>query len=232
MKTLSSIFLASALLAAPSSAATIDVSPVNSSSVFADENGQNKWYVATSIMVGARSFNNVAAGVFRVEGTDENNVISQFLAFCLQPLEHLTLPKTHTINDPFAPDVSASLQALASNAWDLVTDRVSAGAFQMAAWEIVSENGAYDVHSGNFKVTSNRTRSNQAEATAQSWLDNIADNTWVASGNGFQILTAAGTQDLLTNVENPAPVPLPASGLLLLAGLGGAGAVAAKRRKR
>ena len=231
--------VALALLAAPAQASTIDVSKVNTGgSVFGDENNANKWYVGTSFMVGTESRNNVGAGVFRVKGKDENGFIENFLAFCLQPLEYLTLPKLHTIENPYVGATSDALQALAANAWSLVTDSVSAGAFQMAAWEIVSETDTvqggsdidYQIQSGFFKITGTGGQSNLAETTAQDWLNLITADTWTGSSDGFRILTANGTQDLLTNVENPAPVPLPASGLLLLAGLAGAGAFA-KRRK-
>ncbi len=231
---IASAALAVTLLAAPVYAATVDVSPVNSKSVFADRNGQNKWYVGTSFMVGNKAVNNVAAGAFRVEGKvtgpDEHGFMRDFLAFCLQPLERLTLPKTHTVNNPFSATVSSDLQALASNAWGRVTNSKTAGAFQLAVWEIVTESGAYNIQSGDFKVTSNRGDSNAAEALAQTWLNNISSADWTASGNGFQILTASGTQDLLTNVESPSPVPLPATGWMLIASLAGAG-YAAKRKK-
>lgn len=227
-----------ALTASFAQAATMDVAAVNSSSVFKDANGQNVWAVGTSFSVGTQSVN-AGAGVFRVTGTDENNVMSNFLAFCLQPLESLTLPKSHLIDNPFAQAVSDNLQALATNAWGLVTSKNTAAAFQMAAWEITTETAsAFDIDDGFFKITGNGTASNNAEGLAQTWLDYIADDTWSAGTDMYRILTASGTQDLLTNViEQPvapppstSPVPVPASGLLLIGGLLGAGFVARRRK--
>ncbi|MCY4335654.1 MAG: VPLPA-CTERM sorting domain-containing protein [Litoreibacter sp.] len=229
MKTLTMTAIAAALLASPALSATVDVSKQNSSNVFADANGANKWYVAMSFDVGNQSFNNVGAGAFRVTTEDENGFLQDLLAFCLQPLEVLTLPKEHKIENPFIGATSDAVQALAANAWDLVTDAKSAGAFQMAVWEITTETNAYDIQSGTFKITSNGAGSNGAETLAQSWLDNITNGVWSAGSDDFMILTADGTQDLLTNTL--APIPLPASGLLLLGGLAGAGAMAKRRKK-
>jgi len=87
----------------------------------------------------------------------------------------------------------------------------------------------YDINDGHFAIIKQSAASNLAEGIAQGWLNNIENDTWTDNGDSFVILNAAGTQDLLTNV---AAVPLPASGLLLLGGLFGAGAVARRKRKQ
>lgn len=221
-------------------AASINVAAVSEASVFYDENNQNAWYKATSFDVGTQSVNNVGAGVFRVSGTDDAGIVENFLAFCLQPLEALTLPKTHLINNPFTQAIATNLNALATNAWALVDSSKTAAAFQMAAWEITTETAGADylINDGFFKITGDSNGSNDAEDLAQDWLNKITNAEWTSGNDAYRILTAAGTQDLLTNIiedpNGPPPnqtvVPLPASGMLLLGGLLGAGFMARRRK--
>ena len=216
------------LIAAPTMASTINVSKVDSST-FGDENGDDQWKIITSYAVDDVQQGAVYAGAFRLE-SDAPGSLSAFLAFCLQPLENLTLPKAHHVGSLFDASVTEKLNILAQNSWDLVTDSISAGAFQLAAWELATEDtGVYDIDDGHFKITYNSDASNDAEAQAQIWLDNITNDVWTDNGEEFVILNAEGTQDLLTNV---AAVPLPASGLLLLGGLFGAGAVARRKARK
>lgn len=192
---------------------------------------------------------NAAAGVFRLKFTeDDGATFENFLAFCLQPLEWLTLPKTHTETTTLAQGVLDDLNALASNLWgelngidgsstpeEIAAGKNTAAAMQMAVWEIANETGAYDITSGYFKIngTDVISASTTAAFTAQSYLDKITSGEWTAGSDKFRIFSADGTQDLLTNLpdfDDPdvGEVPLPASGLLLLAGLG---AIAARRKR-
>lgn len=218
-----------AAISVPASAGTVSVEKLGNSA-FADENNQNKWFVGTSYTVGDTSRHNIGAGLFRLQ-TEANDEISRILAICLQPLETLTLPLDYEMGSNFAAAINTNLNILASNAWSLVNGKISAGAFQMAAWEITTETAqSYDIDDGFFAITSNANKSNQSEALAQSWLDNISSGEWENGPNTFSIFNAEGTQDLLSNVE-VAPVPLPASGLLLIGGLLGAGALARRKQR-
>ena len=215
------------LTAAPAAATVIDVDP-QASSVFGSTAAE-QWRVITKFSVNGNESGNVYAGAFRLE-SNAGGALSEFLAFCLQPLEPLDLTKDYALGSLFSQTINENLNTLAANAWDLVTDSTSAGAFQLAAWEITTETQrSFGLEDGDFQVTSNRTDSNAAEALAETWLGNLNNDIWTYEGDDYAILNASGTQDLLTNVS---AVPLPASGLLLLGGLFGAGAVARRKKQK
>ena len=218
------------MLAMPASAVTVEVNSQHSS-IFGDENGQNRWFVGSSLQVGTQSISNAAVGAFRLTAPTMDGSFASFLAFCLEPLKPLHMPNTYTIGSLFSDQITQDLQALAAGAMHQVVDSQSAAAFQMAAWEITTETGAYDIDDGFFQVTGTSTASNGAELLAQGWLDNVSLQNWAAppSAQQFTILNAPGVQDLLTNV---APVPIPAAGLLMLGGLAGLGGLSARRRAR
>lgn len=233
------IFVSAAAIAASFSGGWALAAPVNvtlqGSHVMYDTNDQNAWYAETDYMAGDVSVTGIAAGAFRLFGTDEDGVISDFLAFCLEPLESLILPQVHQTGSNFSAAITTRLNTLAQNAMGLVTNHETAAAFQFAAWEITTEtSGSYDILDGFFRVTGNLATSNAAEGIAQGWLDNIAEGSWGAPSESYMILNASGTQDLLTNVVTGdlAPVPLPASGLMLLTAAIGAGGMAARRRRQ
>lgn len=229
------IALMATMIALPAAAETIHIESMHPS-IFGDENGQNRWYVGTNMQVYGNDYNGIAAGAFRLT-TEDNAAFASFLAFCLEPLSPLRMPQDYSYGSLFSASVTEDLQALAQNAMAQVVDSRSAAAFQFAAWEITTESGAYDITAGDFQITGNSGASNAAETLAQGWLDNINMNVWSTGSGTHQIFNAPGVQDLLTNVISAeladgadiAAVPLPAAGMLLLAGLGGLGL---SRRKR
>ena len=226
MKTFKIMVAALALGAAsalsPASAATINVTK-QGTNAFVDASGGNGWYQSTSYTLNGTG-RSAAAGMFRLTGTSTNGAVQDFLAFCLEPLETLTLPKDHTVGTTLGSSVLDRLGALMSNAFTLVTGSQSAAAFQMAAWEIANEsNGSLDLANGGFRITA---AAQGTQSLAQSWLDLIGSGQWTSTGN-VTILSASGTQDLLTNI---APVPVPAAGVMLLGGLAGLGALRRRRK--
>ena len=226
MKTFKIMVAALALGAAsalsPASAATINVTK-QGTNAFVDASGSNGWYQSTSYTLNGTG-RSAAAGMFRLTGTSTNGAVQDFLAFCLEPLETLTLPKDHSVGTTLGTSVLDRLGALMSNAFTLVTGSQSAAAFQMAAWEIANESsGSLDLANGGFRITA---AAQGTQSLAQSWLDLIGSGQWTSTGN-VTILSASGTQDLLTNI---APVPVPAAGVMLLGGLAGLGALRRRRK--
>jgi len=208
MSRFKTIFTAAAALLALSGAAeaslvTIRDNPNNGSSVFATGLGR-------SVSISHDGVNrNVGAGVFSLQFADDGGW-TDFLTFCLQLDEHLTLPKDHQRVDgltyfPTESDRSA-IGALYGNFLTPeigLQDSTSAAAMQTVIWEIV-EDGAdnFNLSSGSFKVLT---------------LDVLhkAESFWALILTGdfkpqrFDVFAADGTQDLLTS-----EVPIPGAFIL------------------
>lgn len=220
---LATLAISAASAMAPANAATVNVTK-QGSNAFVDANGQNGWWQGVSYSLNGTTRSGVGAGMFRLTATSSTGKVQDFLAFCLEPLEWLTLPKDHTVGSSLSAPILDRLGALMSNAFSLVNNSASAAAFQMAAWEIANESGAsLNLGDGAFHMT-RATASTQN--LAQGWLNNITSGYWTSNGR-VTVLSAPGTQDLLTNI---APVPVPAAGVLLLGGLAGLGAVRRRRK--
>lgn len=129
---------------------------------------------------------------------------------------------------------AAMIAHLYANHYNSVKDtsatQNAASAFQVAIWEIVSEDldNEFNLGSGDFKITS---MNSTAKALAASWLSDIwslyDDVTNEFAGDSFGALMGAmldGGQDQLVVVPLPAPVMLGGVGLLGLA-------ILRKRRK-
>ncbi len=231
-KAFSAALLGMTLLASPAAAATYNVS-TQPGGVF----GVQDWQITSSFSAGgdpART-GTFKTGAFQLMA----NGLGNFVAFCLQPLENLNLSKVYADGTSLVDPSLSDLNTLMANAFFDVNNAVSAAAFQMAVWELAHDAGDYDIDDGFFKVTTltQGTDEYAAATQAQAWLDKVnGDQVWAdnALGKNFLIISASGTQDLLTNIDNSSlvgEVPLPASGLLLLAGLGGIG-VASRRKAR
>lgn len=223
LKRMLAAVVATAVMAvAPAGAATVNVT-MQGKNAFQDAKGQNAWYQTASYSLNGTN-RTAAAGVFRLSATGANGSVQDFLAFCLEPLETLTLPRSHTVGSTLSAPILDRLGALMGNGFSLVTGATSAAAFQLAAWEIANEgSGKLDLSKGAFRVTS---ATSAARNLAQSWLNGITSGQWTSPG-AVTILSAPGTQDLLTDI---APVPVPAAGVLLLGGLAGLGALGRRRR--
>ncbi len=211
------------LMTAAATAATVTVS-TQGRNAFLDANGQNGWYQGTSYSLNG-SARSAFAGMFRLKSTTAGGVVTKFVAFCLEPLENLRLPKLYDESTLLNHLTVSRLGALVDNALSLVRDAKSAAAFQLAAWEIANEGlGGLDLSGGAFRLTA---AAQGTQGLSQSWLDKIANGGWNLNAQ-VMILQAPGTQDLVTDLP-PAPVPLPAAGLLSLLALA---SLAGLRRRR
>lgn len=156
--------------------------------------------------------------------------IENIMAFCIEVTQGLRNGKTYDVNpSPFSTAVIENVDRLFTSAYDSVTDAVSAAGFQIALWEIVEDTASgFDLTSGVFMApTNSNATQQQVRNTAQSFLDGLA--TAGTGGYDLRFLTSPDSQDVVT-FERVSPVPLPASGLLLLSA--GAGTVLLRRKRR
>lgn len=146
------------------------------------------------------------------------------LAWCVD-LAH-TLIQTNTTYTPgaslFSPSVVENLDRLFTQHYAKVVDAITSAAFQVAIWEYV-----YDTD-GNLATGDFRLRSSTADAVEIRAAEFV---TLGAESGGYELTflkstpaSGAKSQDLVT----AAPIPLPAAGWMLIAGL--AGLAAARRR--
>ncbi|WP_420862895.1 VPLPA-CTERM sorting domain-containing protein [Algirhabdus cladophorae] len=223
-------------------AATIDAASQNASNPFANAAGTGKLsFNATHKINGVKTTEEI--GAFRMTGSYSSGGRVDFLAVSTQMGTAFDSTQTsYEMADPFSDRVTAQLNALASNAWSLVTTKSKAVGFQAAVWEIINETNAtkgLNVKNGDFVLvqTTRGDVSDKAREWANEWLGYIADGTWTNT-NAFQQLTTSDSANLLTDISGQADaatntlgaVPLPASSLLLITGLFGAGYVARRRK--
>ena len=147
--------------------------------------------------------------------------VSSFIAFCIEPGVWLDLNKTfETDTNPLSASVMANVDKLFNAAYDQVTDALSAAAFQSALWEVVGENeGTFDLEDGTHYLATG------GDVTK---LGNmfLADMATAGTGRYEYTTYVNDGQDQISVSE----VPLPASALLLLGGIGGFAAFG--RRKK
>jgi len=171
----------------------------------------------------------VGAGVFSLEyGSDADGWV-EFLTFCLQISERLTLPNDHerVSGDNYFADQEDrdAIGALFNNflTTDLgLADATSAAALQVILWEVVEDGAAnFDLTMGDFEVVTNsvRNRANTLWGLIVSGLDN---DEFV--NIAFDVFVAEGTQDLLVET------PLPGALALLMSGVAGLGFASRKKK--
>ena len=162
-----------------------------------------------TVKIGADNMDdlNVYAGGFHVSSANES-----FNAWCIDLAENLILPFTYdVVTSPFLDSTSDNLSKLFTGYIDEIDRGVEAAAFQVSIWELISDT-SIDLDAGEFQLLSNQA----VEDMANGYLAGLSV---FDADYDMQYFTKAGTQDLVTGTLSP--VPLPATGLLLLVGLGG-----------
>jgi hypothetical protein len=169
------------------------------------------------------SARDVPAGEFNIQIDGGANT-----SFCIELTQFIGFGSTYTdyTLGPAATKFDSFQMGLLSKLYEnhLTESRSSnqnSQAFQIAVWEIAYDgangldSGSY-LTNGNFAMTSGQFTPGTAGATASLWLTNLA--TAKAGSWNFQVLASGSNQDQL--IANRTPVPVPASALLLGAGLG------------
>jgi len=184
-----------------------------------------------------------SAGGFRTYNlTTDPGMLNSFQSWCLDIFHSFGFPVTSTNVFATAASIFGGAKAtdlgrLYTNQHALIDSTAStannSAAFQLAVWEIVSEQegSPYNLGSGNLQVTSGST----GYATAQTWLAQLNStpsvsqfdaNVWSVTSNTGPF--GAGAQD----VGVFTPVPEPGTYAMMLAGLGLLGFAARRRQKR
>ncbi|WP_426371127.1 VPLPA-CTERM sorting domain-containing protein [Aliiroseovarius sp. PTFE2010] len=200
-------------------------SPAMASTVTLDYLGQdpgarNVFFRIDSVSGGA------SAGQFKFDVVDRSQ---ELLAWCVDITTRLRTDATeYTVDtDMFAPDVTGNLDKLFTQHYAAVTDATSSAAFQTAIWEIVYDTGNFDLYDGRFTLRSKTPDAVETMATSFLALGNAVGGYSVSYLDaGVSAGGAAYSQNLVSVTLSA--VPLPASALLLVAGLGALGA--ARRR--
>ncbi len=214
----SSLIAATMVASASAASLTVKDNPNTGRGVFFEN-------LYSTIEINTGTDRRVNAGVFALQyGSNAGTSFTDFLTFCLQVNESLTLPLDH---DRVTGEVYFSEEdrkALGTAYGSMMTeeyalaDGISAAAMQSIMWE-VAEDGAtsFDLSSGAFILLTQDVRTK-------------AEEFWVLiqSGTlpfiGFDVFIASGTQDLITT-ETPLP------GAALFMGTGIAAYMSRKRKK-
>ncbi len=193
----------------------------------------------------AGNLTRVSAGGFNMSDTTPNG-LGDFIAWCLDLGAFLGTSGEQgyaATTNPFqngGVDLMAAGMARVQSVFDAnfsdtflsgpnaQVNRTKSAAFQLSLWEAVYDDD-WDITMGGFQATAGQG----VEDLAESYL--LAAMNWTGGSNwDLTYLESTGTdasrhQNLVTAA--PSPVPLPASGIMLLAAIGGLVAARKKRRK-
>ena len=214
-------FIAAALIAGTASAAAAPVLIRDN----AADNGGSVFAAGLSRGVGItyEGVNrNVGAGAFSLQFENGDGEFIDFLTFCLQLSETLSLPREHhrTSGEAYFGN-TADRDAIGAlyNYFRTPTlgfaNATSAAAMQIIIWEVI-EDGAinFDLSDGVFRTRTAAVR-NQAEAFWDQLILGLDADAY--ENIAFDVFAAEGTQDLIVET------PLPGALALLLSGIAGLG---------
>ncbi len=179
--------------------------------------------------------NAVASGLVWTGGEGFNaGMESKFIAWCFDLIHPVSLGATYEYEVVDAPYSSSYLldgadlrvSSLFNATYDILeaSDAVQAAAFQLAVWEVANDDD-FDLGGGVFQASGHGQAASEITSTAQKFLAAGAIYSGPVNWQTTFLETreARGTQNLVTAVAVPeaTPVPVPASGFLLVAGLTG-----------
>lgn len=199
---------------AAANASTVTLSQ-QSGNVFGSPNLSQQVTITAGIDTAPGNFN---AGILRLV-EDDNGVLRDILAFCLDPDTTLDLGQafdTMTTALPWGNRLAEIDKLFTSSVAEVDTAAEAAG-FQMALWEIIVDSTPGDIATGDFVVSG----TTQANAFAADYLSRLA----MADMGGFRFTTYVNDGQDLISWE---PVPVPAAALLFAPAIG---AVMRKKRK-
>ncbi|MBN1341369.1 MAG: PEP-CTERM sorting domain-containing protein [Phycisphaerae bacterium] len=218
--------------------ATLLLVDVAGGSVIVQNPGGSVFYPGTdgkqNLSIDGGKYKDYPAGVFDLEadfGDGEGWVPLE--TFCLeinQSLGASTSGRAYSDPVPLADaDLGLTneevdyLEILWSNAFDqTLSDKTSAGAFQSIIWELTKDSDV-DFLSGEFRMNTSKSFTNDVYQLANTWLGNIDSGTWYTS-TPLYALQNSKYQDLLTPIHVPEPTTM------ILLAIGGL-ALACRRRQ-
>lgn len=163
---------------------------------------------------GGDAFRVLAGGFHVTDGT------TPIVAWCIDLAEHLDLSVAYDmVASPLSEGVTDMLGQLFDGYAAGIDTGDEAAAFQLAIWELISD-GTFDLEAGSFRALSNQPVKDLAESYLAG-LSAFDPDAWT-----LKFFAADGTQDFVTGM--PSPVPLPAAGWLLA---GAVGALAFGRKR-
>lgn len=152
--------------------------------------------------------------------------LGDFLAWCVNIARNMANGKTYThAADHFGgagSEIRTNIDRLFSTYYASLETKNQKAAFQFALWEIIYDDGL-DLGAGTFK---DNGTNGAIRSLADGYLSGIQSDAALSGRYKFTFLTSTDSQDLVT----VSPIPLPAAGWLLLAGV--AGLAGLRRRAR
>lgn len=207
-KILASAAIAVVSLATAATASTITVT--RQDPLFGTNNA-----LARNVNINFNGANNyVSAGMFHLTGS---NGVGDFLAFCVDLADKLGKP-SQTVeekSDLFSGNVLSNIDKLFSSVIgtstmaSVINSGVKAAGFQIALWEIISDDGSLNLGTGKFQLKEDNKGTVWTQA--QEYLNGLAN-----ADTGKQTLTfyySEANQDLVTgnpnDLQEPGTVPVP-----------------------
>ncbi len=185
----------------------------------------------------------VSAGGFNMSDTTQNG-LGDFVAWCLDlgaflgtSLEYGYAATTTPFQNGgvnLVPVGMARVQSIFDANFsdtffsdpDVQVNRAKSAAFQLSLWEVVYD-GDWDITEGLFQASASQDVETLAAGYLQAAMNWTGGSSWDLTY--LESTDASRRQNLVTAA--PSPVPLPATGIMLLAAIGGLAAVRKKRRK-